>query len=113
MNPIKTYLLPLIFLLFFTVSSFAQADSNLAEIKLSETDSILVNCYFSEDDYNAKYNIEASELEIDDVRAYEDEIYEDKEVKRKERSSFWDDVPAEFVVDAVLNTLFLIALIWQ
>ena len=113
MNSIKTYLLPLIFLLFVTLSSFAQENANSVERKLSKTDSILVNCYFSEQDYNAQYNIEPSEVEVDDVRVYEDEIYENKETKKKVRSSFWDDVPAEFVVDVVLNTLFLIALIWQ
>ena len=34
------------------------------------------------------------------------EIYSDEKHKKRSRNTFWDNVPAELVVDVVVNTLF-------
>jgi hypothetical protein len=113
MNSIKTYLLPLLFLLFGSLASFAQTDSSTVIKKLSKTDSILVNCYFSEQDYNAIYEIENFEEEEFADQKYSDEIYSDQEHKKRRGNTFWENVPAELVVDVLVNTIFLVALLWQ
>ena len=118
MNLIKTYLLPLCLLLFFTVSSLAQSDSNYissdsAKVEMSKTDSVLVNCYFSEKEYNRIHGIDRAERIDGSEEVYEDEIYNGKKEQKKRRSNFWDNVPAELVVDVVVNTLFFVAILWQ
>ena len=113
MNSIKTYLLPLVLLLFTSFSLFAQTDLRPTEEKLSKTDSILVNCYFTEQDYKDKHHVQNYEVEELEEVTYEDELYNNKVHKKRGNNTFWENVPAELVVDVVVNTLFFVALLWQ
>ncbi len=118
MNSIKTYLLLMVLLLFVTVSSFGQSSlnnetSDKEEIQMSKTDSILVNCYYSEEEYNRIHEINQLECIESSEEVYEDEIYNDKKHKKRSMGSFLVDVPAELIVDVVANTLFFIAILWQ
>jgi len=121
MKSIKTYL-PLLFLLiFFNVQAFSQASFNEGENeggekeqKLSKTDSIIVNTYFSEEDYNELYKIEYLSDDENSTLYYGDEVYgEEPFHKNKHRNRFWDTVGAEIVVDVVVNTVFFLTLFWQ
>ena len=119
MNAIKTYLL-LFLLLLFIVPTFAQSnsDDNVPqkqdqEQELSKTDSILVNCYFTEKEYNRIHGINQLETVDNSESMYEDEIYNGKKYKKSGRDNLLSDIPVEVVVDVVLNTLFFVAILWQ
>jgi len=118
MNSIKTYLLPLVLLLFVTFSTFGQNPPNneafdKEEIQMSKIDSVLVNCYYSEEEYNRIHDINQLECVKSSEDVHEDEIYNDKKHKKRRQGSFWSDVPAELIVEVVANTLFFIAILWQ
>jgi hypothetical protein len=118
MNAIKTYLLSLIFLLSFISSTFAQSNSDdkesvRLEQELSEEDSILVNCYFTEKEYNRIHGIYQSTTASNSEYTYEDEIYKGEKNKKRGRDTFLSDIPVELVVDVVLNTLFFVAILWH
>ncbi len=118
MNAIKTYLLALFLALFFIFPTFAQSnfDDNKfikQEQQLSKIDSILINCYFTEKEYNRIHGIKQSKPFDDEVLMYEDEIYNGKKYKKTGRDNLLNDIPVEVVVDVVLNTLFFIAVLWQ
>lgn len=72
-----------------------------------------MNCYFSEQDYNAIYEVEGFENEEITAQVYQDEIYNNQTHKKRGSNTFWENVPAELVVDVVVNTLFFVALLWQ
>ena len=119
MNAIKTYLL-LFLLLLFIVPTFAQSnsDDNVPqkqdqEQELSKTDSILVNCYFTEKEYNRIHGINQLETVDNSESMYEDEIYNGKKHKKRGRDTFLSDIPVEMVVDIMLNTLFFVAILWH
>ncbi len=117
MNSIKTYLLPLFFLLFMSVSSIAQSsigDKRSEEQKLSTIDSVLINTYFTEKDYNELHNIKVDNRRTSENDYYADEIYnEEPHPKHKVKGSFWDTVAVDIAVDVVVNSIYLIAVFWQ
>ena len=118
MNSIKTYLLTVLLLLIFGVSAFSQntTDDKAKDgevVEMSKTDSVLVNCYHTEQEYNRIHGINQSEKTEDPEYIYEDEIYSDEKHRKRSRNTFWDNVPAELVVDVVVNAFFFIAILWQ
>ncbi|MGB0887176.1 MAG: hypothetical protein ACPGSL_03540 [Vicingaceae bacterium] len=115
MNFIKTYLLPLVLLLFINASLFAQDGSHNKDSKLvlSKTDSIIVHHYYTEKDYLKNQNISESKNNNDSDNYYEDEIYSNKKYHKKNKSNFWKDVSVELVADVVVNSLLFIAIIWD
>jgi hypothetical protein len=118
MNAIKTYLLPLFLLLFFAAPSFAQSNpdgskSQKQEQQLSETDSILVNCYFTEKEYNRIHGVDHCTTGSDSEYTYEDEIYNGEENKKRDRGNFFENIPAEVVAEVLINTLLFVAILWQ
>ena len=118
MNLIKTYLLPLILLFSFSTAAYTQStscsDGQEEKVGLmTTTDSILINCYYTEKEYNRIQKINQDETAEDYEYMYEDEIYSDKKYKKRGRNTFRWDIPAELVVDVVMNTLFFIAILWQ
>ena len=117
MNAIKTYLL-LFLLLLFIVPTFAQSNSDdngpeKQQQQLSKTDSILANCYFTENEYNRMRGVSQFDTVDNSEYMYEDEIYNGKKHKKRGRDTFLNDIPVEMVVDVVLNTLFFVAILWQ
>jgi len=117
MKSIKIYLLALFFPIFFSSSVFSQNkisdDQAKVEQKLSETDSILVNTYFTEEDYNKIHKIEKAECLKISENYYGDEIYNEKVCTKTSRNTFLENVAIEVVVDVVVNTLFIIATFWH
>ena len=101
-----------------TLSVFAQSNSEdkesvKLEQELSEEDSILVNCYFTEKEYNRIHGIYQSTTASNSEYTYEDEIYKGEKNKKRGRDTFLSDIPVELVVDVVLHTLFFVAILWQ
>ncbi len=118
MNLIKTYLLPIALVLFFSMQVFTQpASANDGQVgeeeQVSGVDSVLVNCYFSEAEYNKIHGINQSEMIEDSDQVYGDEIYGDQKHRKSGRNTFWEDVPADLIFDVVVNTLFFVAILWQ
>ena len=118
MESIKTYLLPLFLTICFSTPIFSQNDfnenineKNKEELIDLKTDSILVHTYFTERDYNEKYNIETVKHD-NGSELYNDEAYNDKEQRRKVRDDFFIEVAAEVIVEVVINAIFIIAAIW-
>ena len=118
MNLIKTYLLPLILLLFFIVPSMAQSVSNDFEhdslkVEISKVDSFIVNHYYTEEEYNRIYQVKQCETYRVSEDVYNDEIYGDQKHEKKRRRNSFNDIPVDLVVDIVVNTLFFVAILWQ
>ncbi len=118
MNLIKTYLLPMIILLFISVPTFSQDvanndDEDKKGVQISKVDSVLENHYFTEQEYNMIHGIDNLKTYLEPGDLYDDEIYADKKYKKKGGSAFWKDVPADIVIDAVVHTLILVTLFWQ
>ncbi|MBL4593164.1 MAG: hypothetical protein JKX68_05015 [Flavobacteriales bacterium] len=118
MKSIKTYLLPLLLLTFFSTSVFAQNDfyngekeQEKIEQKISTTDSILVYGYYTEIDYNEIHGIEKPKNNVDSEFYYGDEV-RDKEKHRK-KDSFLSEVAAEVIVEVVINAVFILATFWH
>lgn len=121
MKSIKIYLLPIFLLTLFNTQVFSQDDfyhdkkeKQKFEQTDSRVDSIIVNEYFTEKDYNEKHNVADNKISKDSESYYEDEIYSSEEVKRKrDRNNFFNEVAAEVVVEVLVNTLFIIATFWH
>jgi hypothetical protein len=117
MNAIKTYLLLFLLLLFiaptFAQSNFEVNESENQELQLSKTDSILVNCYFTEKEYNRIHGINQLETVDNSENTYQDEIYNGKKNKKKGGDTFLSEIPIEMMVDVMLNTLFFVAILWN
>lgn len=109
MKTIPIYLLLLIFLgNFNTVSAQDEfySASKTAEIEVVSRDTVNLDNYSTEQDYNeAVY-----EVKSDDV--VEVEAEEDNERLRQKRN-LRAEVVAEIVVDVFINAVFIIAAFWQ
>ena len=119
MESIKTYLLALFLSIFFSAPIFSQSNSVKhpeKKIKVEtiddKTDSILVNTYFTEQDYNEQHDIELIYSEESEFY-YGDEIYQNDNHPRRSQGDFWGEIAAEVVVEVVVNAVFIIATIWQ
>lgn len=120
MKSIKIYLLPLFLIAFFSTQVFSQDDfyneklgKDKAEQKVSKTDSIIGNEYFTEKDYNEIQGIKEYQKNINSEFYCDDEGYNKDEPKKRERDSFMNEVAAEVIVEVVVNTLFIIATFWH
>ena len=118
MNFIKTYLLPILLLVFFSGQAIAQAelrkDSLINEQVFSKADTILANTYMSERDYNERYGINYLNEDTYDETFYGDEIYNEEPLRKNRRKNhFWDAVAVEIVAEMVVNTVFIIAAFWH
>jgi hypothetical protein len=115
MKSIKTYLIQLILIAFFSTSAFSQSNNSTDErqSEITKIDSVLVNGYFTESDYNKKHNVKkqskTTELEI----YYKDENKNKDARDGGEKDGFLKAVAAEVIVEVVVNTLFIIAAIWR
>ncbi len=120
MKSIKIYLLPLILFTFFSTQAFSQNDfyndkkkKTKIEQKISKTDSIIVNEYYTEKDYNELHSIKEIKINTNSEIYYDDEAYNEEERKHRERDGFLAEVAAEVIVEVVINAVFIIATIWQ
>ena len=120
MKSIKVYFLLLFFLTVFNSVAFSQnktenkqVETKNIEQSLSKIDSILVNTYFTEADYNKIHKIKKVECVKISENYYGDEIYNEEGRGEKARDRFLENVAIEVVVDVVVNTLFIIATFWQ
>jgi hypothetical protein len=118
MKSIKTYLLSLFLLVFFSVPTFSQSglvkDKGRQEQIFSKADSVLAESYLSERDYNELNGISSSNQECCDEIYLGNEIYSDEpKQNNKKRNYFWDSAAAELVVEVVVNSVFLIATFWH
>lgn len=114
MKSIKTYLLPLILITFFSSSVFSQSNTDtnsVEETKFSKIDSVLANGYMTEKEYDKKHKIKKHQK-----RANSDFYYGDEKTKEKdgeEKDSVVNEIAVEVIVEVVINTLFIIAAIWH
>lgn len=83
------------------------------QLLLLEADSVLENCYYTEKAYNRLHGISSDETICDSQCTYEDEIYSGKKYRKRTGNIFFRDIPAELVVDVVLNTLFFVSVLWE
>lgn len=116
MKSIQIYFLPLILSCFFGMKGFSQSSVNFNKNQketISRTDSILINEYLTEKDYNKKHNVNKQNRVADSEIYYEDESNKEEEQKKNEKNSFLNEVAAEVIVEVVVNTLFIIAAIWH
>ena len=120
MKSIKTYLLPLLLLVFFGAQSFSQINLKKEtcnkERKFSKADSILVEYYLTESDYNEKYGIDIAC--VDEIESLKDcgadEIYnETPNHIRNSNNRFLNAGAVSFIVDVAIHTVFLIVAFWQ
>jgi hypothetical protein len=110
---IKTYLLPLFLVLIVSCATYGQSTTVVESKTLSKADSVLVNYYYSEQDYNELHAINSSAIDTLNKQTYSDETYKDLKYKKRKENDFWEDVPIEFIVDVAVNTFFFVALLWQ
>ncbi|MDG1475840.1 MAG: hypothetical protein P8Q14_01710 [Vicingaceae bacterium] len=118
MKSIKIYLLPFLFLLFSAGQVFSQSDfekDNLKkERKFSKADSVIVETYLTEEDYNRLNEIRELNEPTDFNTHYGDEVYNEEPISQnRKRNVFWNSGTAELVVDVFVNTMFLIAAFWH
>lgn len=120
MKSIKIYLLPLILIAFFSSPTFSQNDfynskkeKEQGKQKLSKTDSILVDGYFTEEDYNEIRGIKENKHTSSSEEYYKNKDYTEEERKKNERDHFLTEVAAEVIIEVVVNTLFILATFWH
>lgn len=118
MKSIKTYLLSLFLLIFFSIQAFSQSalikDNLLQEHVFSKADSVLAETYFSERGYNELNGITSLSQEVYSESVCGGEIYNDEpKQNNKKRNYFLDSVAVELMVEVVVNSVFLIATFWH
>jgi len=116
MKSIKTYIVPLVLIAFFSAKGLSQNTINEKHNEnnnISLADSILIYGYFTEKDYNKKYEVNKSTKTTSSEIYYDHESNSDKDSKDKENNSFLNEVATEVIVEVVVNTLFFIAAIWH
>ena len=113
MKSIKIYLLPYLFALISVGQVFSQ--SNLKkERKFSMADSVLVESYLTEEDYNRLNKVCETNESVAFKAHYGDEIYNEEPLPQNRRKNlFWSSDAVELVVDVFVNTMFLIAAFWN
>ena len=116
MKSIKTYLIPLVLIAFFSIKGLSQDTinkNNDEKEKISRTDSVLINEYFTEMDYNKKYKTIKQQKAIDSEIYYGDENDNEEVLKKEDNTRFLNKDTAEVIVEVVVNTLFIIVAIWH
>jgi hypothetical protein len=115
MKSINTYLLQLILIAFFSTSAFSQRNNNIdkRQNEISKIDSVLINGYFTERDYNKKHNIKKHPKTSDSEIYYKDENVKKETRDDEEKNRFFKEVAAEVIVEGVVNILFIIATVWH
>tara|TARA_B100000809_G_C15128728_1_gene527415 strand:- start:840 stop:1202 length:363 start_codon:yes stop_codon:yes gene_type:complete len=120
MKSIKTYLLLLFLLVIFDVEAFSQINSEKETYngvyKFSKTDSMLVESYLTESDYNDKHGVKAVSVSEGRVpnNFYSDEIYnETPSQSSNSKNRFLDAGAINFIVDVAIHTVFLMTVFWQ
>lgn len=127
METIRRPLFTLLFV-FIIGNAFGQDQANKKEIdkKINETKELprndkmkeaAVDEYYTEVDYNLKYNIDTKKKnkskDAYEVDEHGEVIAEKKRGKKSRDGGFFNDEGVEAVIDVVVNVAFVMLLFWQ
>lgn len=76
----------------------------------AQTDSILVNVYLTEADYNEKHHIKNKTITRD---VYGDEFYAEEKMDHYQDDAFLNDVATEVIIEVIVNAFIIVATFWQ